>query len=95
MKTTTQINFRMDTGLKTEVEKIFEELGMNLTTGFVVMAKACVRYGGLPFDMVIDPFDQKNMQDEIARRIAQKESGKTKSTQVVKMIEELEQEVYG
>ena len=92
---TAQVNLRMDESLKKETERIFEELGMNLTTGFTVMAKAVVRYGGIPFDLTIDPFEQKGMQDELRRRIEEKEAGRSKSKQVVKTMEELELGLYG
>ena len=92
---TAQVNLRMDETLKKETERIFEELGMNLTTGFTVMAKAVVRYGGIPFELMVDPFERKEMQDELRRRIEEKESGRSKLKQVVKTMEELELELYG
>ena len=93
--TTAQVNLRMDESLKKEVERIFDELGMNLTTGFTVIAKAVVRNGGIPLELLIDPFDRKEMQDELRRRIEEKEDGRTKLRQVVKTMEELERELYG
>ena len=92
---TAQVNLRMDESLKKEVERIFDELGMNLTTGFTVMAKAVVRNGGFPFELMVDPFEKKEMQDELRRRIEEKEEGKSKLRQVVKTMEELERELYG
>ena len=93
--TTTHVNFRMEASLKKETERVFEELGMNLTTGFTVLAKAIVRAGGIPFDLRIDPFEAAPMQAELARRIAEKDSGRSKARQVVKTMEELEASLHG
>lgn len=52
----TLINFRMDKELKENLEKICEELGMNMTTAFTIFAKKMIREKRIPFDVGIDPF---------------------------------------
>ena len=52
----TLINFRMDKELKENLEKICEELGMNMTTAFTIFAKKMIREKRIPFDVAIDPF---------------------------------------
>jgi DNA-damage-inducible protein J len=45
----------MDEDVKTQLESVFNGLGMNLTTGINVWAKATIRHGGFPFALN-DPF---------------------------------------
>lgn len=52
-KTTTNISIRMDSELKTQADKLFNELGMNLTTAFNIFIKQSIREGGIPFDITI------------------------------------------
>ena len=56
MMSTTSVTIRMDDQLKRQAEKLFEELGMNMTTAFTVFTKAAVRQGKIPFEIAIDPF---------------------------------------
>ena len=46
---TTNITFRIDADLKKQVEELYADLGMNLTTAFTVFAKQSVREQILPF----------------------------------------------
>ena len=51
----TKITVRMDETVKTQLESVLNGLGMNLTTGINVWAKAIIRHGGFPFELS-DPF---------------------------------------
>ena len=46
---TTNITIRMDADLKKQVEELYADLGMNLTTAFTIFAKQSVREQKLPF----------------------------------------------
>ena len=46
---TTNISIRMDKDLKTAAEALFEELGMNLSTAFIIFVRQSLREGGIPF----------------------------------------------
>ncbi len=48
---TTNLNIRIDTDLKKQAEKIFEELGLNMSTALTVFLRQTVRYNGIPFEM--------------------------------------------
>lgn len=50
------VNFRMDDGLKKEMEQTCQELGMNMTTAFTIFAKKMTREKRIPFEVSIDPF---------------------------------------
>ena len=92
---TTAITFRMDAELKEKTEKTLDEIGLSMSSAFTAFAKAIVRTGTIPFELTVDPFYRIENQEEISRRIALYESGKTKGQQVIKTIEELERLTNG
>jgi DNA-damage-inducible protein J len=51
---TTNLSIRMDTELKKQAEKLFSELGMNMTTALNVFLRQSVRQGGIPFEIKLD-----------------------------------------
>ncbi len=51
----TNINIRMDEGLKQEFDWLCTELGLNMTTAFNVFARAVVQYRRIPFEIALDP----------------------------------------
>ena len=92
---TAAIAFRMDEELKNQLEVTLNEIGLPMSSAFTVFAKAVVRTGAIPFDLVADPFYWAENQKELVRRIEEKESGRSKARQVVKTMDELEEIVYG
>ena len=48
---TTNINIRVDSSLKEQAEKLFSELGMNMTTAITVFLRSAVSYEGIPFEI--------------------------------------------
>ena len=51
----------MDTGLKKQAERLFEEMGINMTTAINAFIKATVRDGRIPFALVSDEYALKRM----------------------------------
>ncbi len=51
---TTNISIRMDTELKKQAEKLFSELGMNMTTAFNIFLRQAVRQQRIPFDIALE-----------------------------------------
>ena len=85
---TKPISFRMEEGLKKDMEQTFEEMGITVSGAFTLFAKAVVRTGSIPFDIVVDPFYRKENIDELSKRIEGYETG---NTQMVDMTEEFEE----
>lgn len=52
--TNAKININTDLETKQAAEKVFSELGMNMTTAINVFLKKSIRYGGLPFDVCME-----------------------------------------
>jgi len=54
MQNTSNINVRVDSGLKAQAEMIFNELGLNLSSAITVFLRNAVRFGGIPFDLRLE-----------------------------------------
>ena len=60
---TANVSIRMDSELKSQSERLFADMGMNMTTAFTIFAKAVVREGKIPFEIKADPFhDRRNIE---------------------------------
>ncbi len=59
---TVNINFRMDSELKSSLEQVCQELGLTLTSAFTIFATKVAREKRIPFEVAVDPFySEKNM----------------------------------
>lgn len=54
MAATAKINVNTDPETKQAAERIFEALGMNMTTAVNVFLKKAIQYKGIPFDVCIE-----------------------------------------
>lgn len=82
----TTISLRLNETDKSRLNEICEDIGMNITTLFIVYAKKVIKEGGIPFRILMDPrYSNINYQN---LHIAENEiaSGKV----VRKTMEELE-----
>ena len=83
----TLVNIRMDEKLKKNMEKVCQELGMNMTTAFTIFAKKMSREKRIPFEVSIDPFYSQSNIKAIKESIKQFEKGEV----INKTIEELKE----
>ncbi|MDL2264495.1 type II toxin-antitoxin system RelB/DinJ family antitoxin [Synergistaceae bacterium OttesenSCG-928-I11] len=87
----TNVNIRMDEGLKKDAEYLFSELGLNMTTAVNIFVRQAVRQGKIPFELTTktddDPFYSKKNQVYLKKAIEDLEAGKGL---VVKRLDELE-----
>ncbi len=51
---TTNLNIRTDREVKLEAEKIFEELGLSMTTAINIFLRQTIRENGMPFALKLD-----------------------------------------
>jgi len=84
----TTVTLRLDDATKQELDDMVEEMGMNLTTFFMVYAKRALRDRRIPFDITapVDPFYSESNMAHLRHSMAQMESGKT----IIKSMSELE-----
>lgn len=85
----TTVTLRFDDAMKNELDEMVNEMGMNLTTFFMVYAKRALRDRKIPFDITapIDPFYSESNMERLAHSVSQANSGKV----IIKSMEELEQ----
>lgn len=50
----TNLNVRTDSEVKEAAERIFEELGMNMTTAVNIFLRQTIRENGIPFELKLD-----------------------------------------
>lgn len=84
----TTISLRFDDDMKKELDDMCDEMGMNLTTFFMIYAKKVLRDRKIPFEICapIDPFYSQSNTNSIKAAREQIENGQV----VVKTIDELE-----
>ena len=84
----TTISIRLDADMKRELDEMCDEMGMNITTFFMIYAKKALRDRRIPFDIVapIDPFYSDSNMEQIRKARRQIKEGKT----VTKSMEDLE-----
>ena len=82
------VSLRFDDDMKKELDSMCDEMGMNLTTFFMVYAKKALRDRKIPFEIEApDPFYSESNMRNIEESLRQIKEGKV----VVKTIEELEE----
>ena len=68
---TTNLNIRTDKEIKEEAEKIFSELGLNMTTAINLFLRTTIREQGIPFMLKLDvPNEATASAIEEGRRLA-------------------------
>ena len=68
----TTVNIRTDKEVKLAAEKIFEELGLNMTTAINIFLKQTIRENGIPFELKLKtPNETTAAAIEEGRKIAQ------------------------
>ena len=84
----TTVSLRFEDTMKRELDEMCSEMGMNLTTFFMIYAKRALRDRRIPFDLTapIDPFYSKVNMSQIEKAAGQVEAGQI----VTKTLEELE-----
>ena len=67
----TNLNIRTNKAVKAAAEKIFEELGMNMTTAVNIFLRQTIRENGIPFELKLSvPNETTATAIEEGRRIA-------------------------
>ena len=70
----TTLSVRMDDSLKSDFEKVCNELGLSMTTAITMLAKKMTREKRLPFEVSVDPFYSEENLARLRKSIAQMES---------------------
>jgi len=73
----TMVNFRMDSDLKSSMEKTCNDLGLSMTAAFTMFAKKMTREQRIPFEVSVDPFYSEANISYLKKVISDIESGKS------------------
>ena len=84
----TTVSLRFDDNTKKELDEMCAEMGMNLTTFFMIYAKKALRERSIPFeiDAPREPFYSKSNMAQLDKAKVQVEEGQV----VTKSLDELE-----
>ena len=84
----TTVSLRIEDKMKKELDDMCAEMGMNITTFFMIYEKRALRDRKIPFEIIAprDPFYSKDNMENIKESIQQIKEGKI----VQKTMEELE-----
>lgn len=55
----TNLNIRTDKEVKIAAERLFEELGMNMTTAINLFLRQSIRVNGIPFELTLNVLNEK------------------------------------
>ncbi|WP_270782093.1 type II toxin-antitoxin system RelB/DinJ family antitoxin [Ligilactobacillus ruminis] len=58
---TTNLNIRTDKDVKEKAEKIFNELGLNMTSAVNIFLRTAIRERGIPFELKLDVPNEKTI----------------------------------
>ena len=89
MTNTVNVNFRMDSDVKQNMEEVCSEMGLTLTTAFTMFAKKVISERRIPFEVTADPFYSEKNINYLKSIISDIESGKAKY--VAKTLDDLEE----
>ena len=80
-----QINFRIDDDLKIKADKIFNELGLNITTAITMFICQTIQQGCIPFEVTArtDPFYSEENMNFLRKSIKDAEMGKLTAHELI------------
>lgn len=84
----TTVSLRFDDEMKKQLDEMCDEMGMNLTTFFMIYAKKALRDRCIPFEVAapLDPFYSDSNMEQLRKAREQVKNGQV----IVKTMEELE-----
>ncbi len=84
----TTVSLRFDDEMKKQLDEMCDEMGMNLTTFFMIYAKKALRERRIPFDIAapLEPFYSDINMKQLKKTNQQVKNGQI----IVKTMEELE-----
>ena len=72
------VNFRLDEGIKREMEEACKEMGLSMTTAFTVFARKVAKEKRIPFEISADPFYSESNMRYLEQKMKAYEAGKLK-----------------
>lgn len=76
-----QVKILVDDNIKREAEKIFDDIGISMSTAINIYLKAVVRENRIPFELSADPFYSDTNMSRLRESIRQVRDGEKKLTE--------------
>ena len=76
MAQTVNVNFKLDSEVKKNMELVCSELGLSMSAAFTIFAKKVGREKRIPFDVSVDPFYSETNIRYLEQKMAAYKSGK-------------------
>lgn len=76
MSQISNVNFRMDSDLKNDMEQVCSDMGLTLTAAFTIFAKTVTREKRIPFEVTADPFYSDSNMRHLRRGMQALNDGK-------------------
>lgn len=70
------VNIKMDESVKKDMEQVCSDLGMSMSTAFVIFAKKVGREKRIPFEVSVDPFYSDSNIRYLEKKMADYKAGK-------------------
>ena len=51
---TANVSFRIDSDIKNQADRLFSQLGLNMTTAFNIFLRQSIREGSIPFNVTVN-----------------------------------------
>ena len=86
------ITIRMDPDLKRQADRLFDDLGLNMTTALTMFVKAAVRQQRIPFEITADPFYSEANLARLSESINDADAKRWTVTKTMAELEAMEHE---
>ena len=83
MARTVNVNFRMDSELKKDMEQVCMDMGLSMTAAFTIFAKTVTREKRIPFEVSADPFYSESNLKHLQRVVAELNAGKSVEHEII------------
>ena len=72
----TQISFRIDKNVKSDAEKVLNEIGLSMSAAITVFLRKMARERRIPFELSADPFYSDENQAYLMKSVRELREGK-------------------
>jgi len=72
----TQISFRIDKNVKSDAEKVLNEIGLSMSAAITVFLRKMARERRIPFELNADPFYSSENQAYLMKSVRELREGK-------------------
>lgn len=79
----TQISFRIDKNIKSDAEKVLNEIGLSMSAAITVFLRKMARERRIPFELNADPFYNKENQAYLMKSVHELREGKGHSHELL------------